>query len=758
MNASAPLAGDREQIRRFVEALFRYPDEGSFVSLRAFYEDANEVYRIEVHALGAVHDRIIDAALALATRAAREKRPVVVAPPVATFLTDRGAAEVDLQNGLALSVECDAAPVQARQTLEFLLGPATIVVASGGEWVNPDTGEVEDKVHLHWRLRQPTRDAASHAKLKRCRTLAKALVGADGTSAPMVHPMRWPGTWHRKGAPRLTRIVAEADVDLDLDEAEERLLDARRGRQGEPGLPPTRAASEGAVGKERRTDELIAEILTGSDYHAPAAALAMRFLKGGMVDAQVVLTLRGIFTAVPEAIRDIKDGVHQEARWQARYDDLPRAVRTARAKIGTEESSATADDEFSADGIKRFRLDGMTDGPPPAQAFLLPRLMPLGKVGLLFGPGGIGKSLVAMALCLAVATRSRSSGTSANGFSILGADVPLEAAGASVFLTLEDDVAEIHRRVATLDPEGLRRAAPCFVIPAVDLPDFDPALVVAEGRIAALTAFAQTGLDRVLTSAASAAGCPVRLLVLDPAGDFLNADENDATFVKLLMRHLRAVSARHGCTIILIGHVAKGIDVDAPTMRGSSAWIANSRFAYALWPPLPKVAEELAKKVHQPATSLVLGKLIKANHADAPVGALQLFSRQMLSGHLKDMTRRLAGEGMNDTELLTILVDACAESAAAGMPFSYSGIAGLWNQRTDLPEAISTLSKPRMEKLGTAALALRVLVKTRTTFTQGTPNYLDVPEGPLALGKVVEMFQGSRAEAIKQYRACRSQR
>ena len=32
-----------------------------------------------------------------------------------------------------------------------------IVVESGGEWANPETGELEPKLHLHWRLQKPAR-------------------------------------------------------------------------------------------------------------------------------------------------------------------------------------------------------------------------------------------------------------------------------------------------------------------------------------------------------------------------------------------------------------------------------------------------------------------------------------------------------------------------------------------------------------------------------------------------------------------------
>jgi hypothetical protein len=753
MNATAPLTADTEQIRRFVGALFRYADDGSFVSLRAFHDDANAVFHIDAHRLAGDHAGLVTAAATCATRAARAERPVVFAPPIATFSNPRGAAEADLQNGLALSVECDQRPGEARRRLEALLGPATIVVASGGEWLDPETGELEPKLHLHWRLTEPTRDAAAHAKLKLCRSMAKDLVGADGTSSPMVHPMRWPGSWHRKAAPRLVRIAAETESELDLDDAQQRLREAWDVQQQQDGKSGGTAQEEPGKGEPRETAQLIAAILTGADYHAPITALAMRYLKGGMPDAQAVLTLRGIMQGVPEALRDTKDGIIRTGRWQARYDNIPRAVCTARLEIDTEDKAKANEDAFAGvSGIERYRLDAYTQGDPPHQPFLLQSLMPLGKVGLVYGPGGVGKSLTMLLLCLMVAIRTRFDDALGPSFSVLGATIPREAAGASVFLTLEDDGDEIHRRIASLDPENRRENAPCYVIPLVDLPEFDPALVVPDGRMAALTQFAAEGLDQLLTNAAAKAGCPVRLLVLDPAGDFLNADENDATFVKLLMRHLRRMSAKHGCTIILLGHVAKSIDPDGPSMRGSSAWIANSRFAFALWPPLPPEAEELGKKAKEEPRALVWGNLVKANHAGAPTGQRRLFRRCDKTGRLLDITARLNPPSADD-HLLYLLVSSCAECAAAGLPFSHTGVAGLWNGNADLPEPLAQLSRGKLEALGKKALDFGLLVKARTELTQGAPKYLDVPDGPLATGKGVEMFHGSRQEALARYRA-----
>ena len=75
MNAAAPPQADTEQIGRFVRALLRYADDGTFVSLRAFYENANDVFAIRAHQLSSDLMPLVGAAADLATRSARAERP-----------------------------------------------------------------------------------------------------------------------------------------------------------------------------------------------------------------------------------------------------------------------------------------------------------------------------------------------------------------------------------------------------------------------------------------------------------------------------------------------------------------------------------------------------------------------------------------------------------------------------------------------------------------------------------------------------------
>ena len=150
-----------------------------------------------------------------------------VLPANRNIQQQQACARTDLAEGLVLSTECDKAAAAARTKLEALLGPATVVAASGGESMDPVTGEVEPKLHIHHRLKVPTRSKDEHLMLKEARRLAAMLVGADKSNVPLCHPIRWPGSLHRKKEPKLCRIIAcNPDAEIDLAWALERLREA----------------------------------------------------------------------------------------------------------------------------------------------------------------------------------------------------------------------------------------------------------------------------------------------------------------------------------------------------------------------------------------------------------------------------------------------------------------------------------------------------------------------------------------------------
>jgi putative DNA primase/helicase len=237
MNAAYPLLmSDRQTLEAFVDALFRYAEPGTIVSLRSFRHRDDAVIDIRDAIVGPEMPKsIMGTVIAASNYAANYHEPAVFSPPVATFgekLKIKGGRKVQASNenlacGLSLSVECDTQPAAARAKLEGLLGPATVVVLSGGEWTDPESGEIQPKCHLHWRLTEPTRIEEGRDRLNYARTLASRLVGGDPSGQPIVHPFRWPGSWHRKNTPKLATIeTLNESNEIELEDAIELLVEA----------------------------------------------------------------------------------------------------------------------------------------------------------------------------------------------------------------------------------------------------------------------------------------------------------------------------------------------------------------------------------------------------------------------------------------------------------------------------------------------------------------------------------------------------
>jgi hypothetical protein len=212
------LVVDRDAITVFCRALFRYAEPGGFASLRAFRHDGQPIVQTIPFS---TPDVLAEAAAQMAQHVA-DGPPAVFAPPICIFDNARTATNNDVKAGLVLSVDLDATPDEGRRRLEALLGAATIIVVTGGR-----TPEGANKLHLHWRLSEPTTTPEDHARLKEARAIAARLVGGDASGNAIVHPFRWPGSWHTKGEPRPARIIVHNDnAEVHLDEALDRLREA----------------------------------------------------------------------------------------------------------------------------------------------------------------------------------------------------------------------------------------------------------------------------------------------------------------------------------------------------------------------------------------------------------------------------------------------------------------------------------------------------------------------------------------------------
>jgi len=236
---------DRDELERFVAALFVHADPNTFVSMRAFYDhrDGFALYgEWQTVRVTGTDDDIVDAAEGLSTLAALDAEAIVFASPIATFAVRDKADEESVANGLVITAELDSNPERGQRLLEDILGPATVVLQSGGLWSDPATGEVIPKLHLHWRLSVPTRRKIEHDFLKEANRLVTTIAGGDPSAVPLVHPLRWAGSWHRKVEPRLSRIVEyRPEIEIACGDALAKLRAAAKtkgnGHDHDP-LPP----------------------------------------------------------------------------------------------------------------------------------------------------------------------------------------------------------------------------------------------------------------------------------------------------------------------------------------------------------------------------------------------------------------------------------------------------------------------------------------------------------------------------------------
>jgi RecA-family ATPase len=535
----APLEPDRHEIEVFTDALFRHAAPQGFVSLRAFHDNAtNKVFRITPTQLTGGLNFLIEAAEDDARRAAQAPDKIVFCPPISTFLSKANAQEANIAQALALSVECDAHPTEARTKLERLLGEATCVVRSGGKWTDPATGLQHDKLHLHWRLAKPAQGAQALAALKEARRLATKIAGADASNVPACHPIRWPGSWHRKAEPVLCSIdTVYTDREIDLDAA---LTLLREAAPAEPERQQSNGADCGDPSQP--ADWPYAKILTGESYHEPLVRLAAMYVAAGMSDGAITNSLR--------ALMDASTGPHDVERWQPRRDAIPRIVRSAREKFAPPPN--TKKSEAPAGPLETFSAAEFQGKEPPARRWLAYERLPMRTVTMLSGDGATGKTTIALQLSVVVAARL-------SGW----LNAVIEEYGPVLFYTAEEDKEELHRRVdAIVKHHGIAYPADLHFHCATEL---NPQLATLKGGQLETSPIYES-LRRRLEE------LHPKLVVLESSADLFGGDEINRSQVRLFISYLRKLARDFDCAVLLLSHPSvRGMADDTGT-SGNTAW------------------------------------------------------------------------------------------------------------------------------------------------------------------------------------------
>ena len=218
-----------------------------------------------------------------------------------------------------------------------------------------------------------------------------------------------------------------------------------------------------------------------------------------------------------------------------KYEQTQRAARVANFKAGV------------------FRASDLDGQPVPERKWHVRDLVPSNTVTLFMGDGGTGKSLCALQLAASTALER----------AWLGFPV---RPGKAVYLSAEDDKAELHRRLADIvQAEGVTLAN----LETLTLRSLagEDALLATLTRGGALEA---TGLldaiDELLERDRP------DLLVLDTLADYFPGNENDRAQARQFIGMLRGLAIRHECAVVMLAHPSLSGLNSGSGMSGSTGW------------------------------------------------------------------------------------------------------------------------------------------------------------------------------------------
>jgi hypothetical protein len=332
---------------------------------------------------------------------------------------------------------------------------------------------------------------------------------------------------------------------------------------------PSAKAGNGAGGADRGRSEwsdLVAGIITGSNFHDSTVTLAAKLVTAGMDGTAAANLIRALYfnTTAP-----------RDDRWNDRINDVDRAVISFEAKFGPKVQAASG--SAPAAGLGVFNGGKIGEKPSP-RGWLLGNSFCRCLVSTLVSSGGVGKTALRLAQAMALAS----------GKEITGEHV-FERARV-LFISLEDDRAEIERRVLAAQLHH-----------GIAASELDGWLFLAAPGASAgklMAANPRTGALQVGTLAgaieAAAAEHDIGLVIIDPLVKAHAVNENDNGQMDALAQLLTDMAARLGIGVDIPHHVAKGGAADpgnADRSRGASATANAARLAWTLSAMSPQEAE-----------------------------------------------------------------------------------------------------------------------------------------------------------------------
>lgn len=235
-------------------------------------------------------------------------------------------------------------------------------------------------------------------------------------------------------------------------------------------------------------------------------------------------------------------------------DALRAAIDRGRNPFADIGLTPTSDQGTAAPIFDTVIAASLAGKPVPRAAWHVPDLIPANTVAILGGDGGTGKSLVALQLAIATVEDRQ----------WLGMDVMF---GSVLFLTAEDDLDEVHRRIAAICAADGIDVASLTDLHIVPLAGQDALLAVPDRKTGVL---GTTPLFDQLN--ATVAQIKPRLVVLDTLADVFGGDEINRVHARQFIGFLRGLALQHSTTVLLLAHPSLSGMASGSGSSGSTGW------------------------------------------------------------------------------------------------------------------------------------------------------------------------------------------
>lgn len=228
---------------------------------------------------------------------------------------------------------------------------------------------------------------------------------------------------------------------------------------------------------------------------------------------------------------------------------------------------------------------GRFKDPPPEIKYLVDGLIPLNVAGTLYSPGGMGKSTLAIDLCLRIAIAEEFKTKWLGQF-------PINEGGRIVYLSAEDPENILHHRIFELTSQ-------LAIELGVEKKDLDIlveknfSIINTLGNLSTLftresnhVIKATDEYDKIKNTITTEIN--IRLIVIDPKSRFSGLDENDNSIVAQEVKHYEQFSRLANANLLILHHNNKGSSTNSniySSYRGASAFLDCLRFGLHLYRP-----------------------------------------------------------------------------------------------------------------------------------------------------------------------------